>query len=36
MNGVEGFGPSFYGFFIAAVAWVGGYFIWASRAGRRK
>ena len=35
MNGAEGFGWSFYGFFVAAAMWVGGYFVWAVRAGRR-
>jgi hypothetical protein len=36
MNGSEGFGWSFYGFFLAAGAWVAGYFLWAARArGRR-
>ena len=35
MNPGEGFGWSFYGFFVAAVAWVAGYFIWAIYAGRR-
>jgi hypothetical protein len=36
MNGGEGFGWSFYGFFAAAAAWVGCYFLWAARAGRRR
>ena len=30
-----GFGWSFYGFFIAALAWLAVYFIWAWRAARR-
>lgn len=27
-----GFGWSFYGFFVAAAAWLAGYFLWAWRA----
>lgn len=30
-----GFGWSFYGFFLAAAAWLAGYFLWATRAARR-
>jgi hypothetical protein len=30
-----GFGWSFYGFFLAAAAWLAAYFVWAWRAGRR-
>jgi hypothetical protein len=29
---VNGFGWNFYGFFIAAAAWLGLYFLWAWRA----
>jgi hypothetical protein len=36
MNGGEGFGWSFYGFFVAAAVWVGGYFVWAVRARRQR
>ena len=28
---MNGFGWSFYGFFVAALVWVAGYFLWASR-----
>jgi hypothetical protein len=34
MNGAIGFGWSFYGFFIAAAAWVAGYVLWAARVTR--
>ena len=30
-----GFGASFYGFFVAAAAWLVSYFVWATRAARR-
>jgi hypothetical protein len=36
MNAAIGFGWSFYGFFIAAVAWVACYFLWAARVTRRE
>jgi hypothetical protein len=36
MYGTEGFGWSFYGFFVAAAAWVTAYFVWAAWAGRRR
>ena len=36
MNGGEGFGWSFYGFFIAAAVWVAAYLVWAARAGRER
>jgi hypothetical protein len=36
MNGADGFGWSFYGFFIAAAVWVAAYFAWAVRAGRER
>jgi len=32
----EGFGWSFYGFWIYAAAWVSGYFIWARRAAHKE
>jgi hypothetical protein len=28
---MNGFGWSFYGFFIAAAAWIAAYFVWAAR-----
>lgn len=31
----DGFGWSFYGFFLAAAAWLAAYFLWAVRAARR-
>jgi hypothetical protein len=31
-----GFGWSFYGFFVFAVAWVAGYFVWARYMARRE
>ncbi len=30
-----GFGWSFYGFFVAALAWLALYFVWAAREARR-
>ena len=32
---VTGFGWSFYGFFVAAVVWLGLYFVWAARQAKR-
>ena len=33
---MNGFGPSFYGFFVAAVIWLVAYFVWAFRASARE
>ncbi len=35
MDASLGFGWSFYGFFAAAVVWLGVYFVWAARAAAR-
>jgi hypothetical protein len=32
---MNGFGWSFYGFFLAAAAWLAAYFLWARREARR-
>lgn len=32
---MSGFGWSFYGFFVAAAAWVAGYFAWSRAAAAR-
>jgi hypothetical protein len=36
MKSAIGFGWSFYGFFIAAAAWVACYFLWAARMSHRE
>jgi hypothetical protein len=36
VTGAEGFGWSFYGFFVAAGAWVAAYFVWAAWGGRQR
>ena len=33
---MNGFGWSFYGFFVAAAAWIAGYLVWAAHAASRE